>query len=181
MNNYYRSASVFACAALGGLAWLAGASVAAAANAGPRILGLSDMMKLSEQTEDQLEAARDATRKYKDINVALAEGFFQASPDVPGEGFHYLNPARVDCKFDPAHPEVLLYAFLPGQTQLKLVAVEWLMPFDCMPKDGPPPEGFAGNLDVWGNDEPVPFWTLNAWLYYRNPNGFFTLENPRVP
>lgn len=78
-------------------------------------------------------------------------------------------------------PEVLLYAFLPGQTQLKLVAVEWLMPFDCMPKDGPPPEGFAGNLDVWGNDEPVPFWTLNAWLYYRNPNGFFTLENPRVP
>jgi hypothetical protein len=55
------------------------------------------------------------------------------------------------------------------------------MPFDCMPKDGPPPKGFAGNLDVWGNDEPVPFWTLNAWLYFRNPNGLFTLENPRIP
>ncbi|MGB8693530.1 MAG: hypothetical protein WCD08_08480 [Steroidobacteraceae bacterium] len=181
MKNFSRSAPVFACAALGGLACLAGASVAAAAGTGPRILGLSDMMKLSDKTEDQLEAAKEATRKYKDINVALAEGFFQATPSVPGEGFHYLNPARVDCKFDPAHPEVLLYAFLPGQTQLKLVAVEWLMPFDCMPKDGPPPEGFAGNLDVWGNDEPVPFWTLNAWLYFRNPNGLFTLENPRIP
>jgi hypothetical protein len=172
---------MIACAALGSFAWLAGTSVAVASDGGPRILGLSDMTKLAEQTEEQLEAAREATRKYRDINVALAEGFFQASPDVPGEGFHYLDPKRADCRFDPARPEVLLYAFLPGQTQLKLVAVEYLMPFACMPKDGPPPAGFAGNLDLWGNDEPVPFWTLNAWFYFRNPNGFFTLENPRVP
>ena len=181
MKNSIRPASLFACVALGGIACLAGAGVAAAANTGPRILGLSDMMKLSDKTEDQLEAAKEATRKYKDINVALAEGFFQGSPDVPGEGFHYLNPARLDCKFDPAHPEILLYAFLPGQTQLKLVALEYAIPFACMPANGPPPEGFAGNLDVWHNDEPVPFWTVNAWLYFRNPNGLFTLENPLVP
>ena len=97
------------------------------------------------------------------------------------EGFHYLNPARVSCNFDPAHPAVLLYAFLPGQTQLRLVALEYLIPFACMPANGPPPEGFAGNLDVWSNDEPVPFWTVNAWLYFKNPDGLMTSLNPRVP
>jgi hypothetical protein len=130
---------MIACAALGGLAWLAGAS------------------------------------------VALAEGFFQGSPDVPGEGFHYLNPARLDCNFDAAHPEVLLYAFLSGHTQLELVAVEYAIPRACMPADGSAPAGFAGDLDVWHNGEPVPFWRVNAWLYFKNPDGLFTLENPLVP
>ena len=181
MMNSYRSAPVFACAALGGLALLAGASVATADDASPRILSRSDMLTLTQPTEDQLEAAKAATLKYRDVNVALAEGFFQGSPDVPGEGFHYLNPARLDCNFDPANPEVLLYAFLPGRTQLKLVAVEYLIPFACMPANGPPPDGFAGNLDVWSNDEPVPFWTVNAWLYFKNPDGLMTSLNPLVP
>ena len=183
MKKFYLSAPMIACAALGSLACLAAASVATANDESRRILSFSDMLKLTQQTEDQLEAAREATRKYKDINVAVADGFFAGSPDVPGEGFHYLNPARVSCNFDPAHPAVLLYALLPGQTQLRLVALEYLIPFACTPegKNGPPPEGFAGGLDVWGNDEPVPFWNLNAWLYFKNPNGLFTSLNPRVP
>ncbi len=113
--------------------------------------------------------------------MALAEGFFQGSPDVPGEGFHYLNPARLDCNFDAANPEIPLYALLPGHTQLKLVSVEYAIPYACMPADGPAPAGFAGDLDVWHNDEPVPFWTVNVWLYFKNPDGLFTLENPLVP
>jgi len=181
MKNFSRSARIVAWAALGGLAWLAGASTAAAEEDHPRILSYSDMVKLTDHTEDQLEAAKAATRKYRDINVALADGFIQGGSDVPGEGFHYVNPARLDCNFDPAKPEILLYAFLPGQTQLRLVAVEYAIPFACMPANGPPPGGFAGNLDVWHNDEPVPFWTVNAWLYLKNPNGLFTLENPLVP
>jgi hypothetical protein len=181
MKNSLRSAPIIACAALGGLAWLAAASVAAAEDEGQRILSLSDMRKLSQPTEDQLEAAKEATRKYQDVNVALADGFIPGGPDVPGEGFHYLNPKRLDCNFDPAKPEILLYAFLPGETQLRLVSLEYAIPFACMPANGPPPEGFAGNLDVWSNDEPVPLWTVNAWLYLKNPNGLFTQLNPRVP
>jgi hypothetical protein len=181
MKNFCRSAPMFACAALGGLAWLATASVASAEDNDARILSFSDIVKLSQPTEDQLEAAKEANRKYRDINVAVADGFIQGSPNVPGEGFHYLNPARLSCNFDPAHPAVLLYAFLPGHTQLKLLAVEYLIPFACMPANGPPPEGFAGSLDVWSNDEPVPFWTVNAWLYFRNPAGLMTQLNPLVP
>jgi hypothetical protein len=180
MKNSIRSASTIACAALGGLALLAGGS-AAYADDGGRILSYSDMVKLTQPTEDQLETAKAANAKYRDINVALADGFFQGSPDVPGEGFHYLNPARLSCNFDPAKPAVLLYAFMPGQTQLKLVALEWLVPFACMPAAGPAPEGFAGNLDVWSNDEPVPFWTVNAWLFLKNPAGLMTQLNPLVP
>ena len=181
MKNSHLSASMVACAALGVIAGLAAASGAIAADAGPRILSYADMLKLTQRTEDKLEAARDTNRKYKDVNVALAEGFVQGSPDVPGEGFHYLNPKRLGCKFDPAHPAILLYALLPGQTQLQLVALEWAIPYACMPANGPPPTGFAGGLDVWHNDEPVPFWTVNAWLYLKNPAGLFTLENPLVP
>jgi len=84
----HRSALLSACAALGSMACLAGASAAATPDAGARILSYSDMVKLTQRTEDQLEAARAATRKYRDVNVALAEGFVQGSPDVPGEGFH---------------------------------------------------------------------------------------------
>ena len=183
MKNFCRTAPMIACAALGGLACLAAASVAAADDDSRRILSFSDMLKLTQPTEDQLEAAKEATRKYKDINVALADGFAPVGTDVPGEGFHYLNPARLSCNFDPAHPAVLLYALLPDQTQLRLVALEYLIPFACTPegKNGPPPEGFAGGLDVWGNDEPVPFWNLNVWLYLRNPDGLFAGLNPRVP
>jgi len=76
---------MIACAALGSLAWLVGASVAVADDAPARILSYSDMVKLTQQTEDQLEAAKAATWKYKDINVALAEGFFQA-PDLLAYG-----------------------------------------------------------------------------------------------
>jgi len=181
MKNSHRPAPMIACAALGGLAWLAGASVATADDAAPRILSRADMVTLTQLTENQLEAAKAANLKYRDVNVALADGFFPGSPDVPGEGIHYLNPARLSCNFDPANPAVLLYAFLPGHTQLRLVALEWLIPFACMPASGPPPEGFAGNLDVWSNDEPVPFWTTNAWLYFRNPAGLMTQLNPLVP
>lgn len=180
MKKIHRFAPVFASAALTGLACLAVSGVAAAQDGEMRILSYSDMLKLSQPTEDQLEIAKAANRKYQDLNVAVADGFFQATPDVPGEGFHYLKPALVSCNFDPAHPAVLLYASLPGHSQLRLVALEWLIPFACMPANGPAPEGFAGNLDVWSNDEPVPFWTVNAWLYFRNPNGLFTQLNPLV-
>jgi hypothetical protein len=184
MKNFPRSAPTVASTVLLGAAWLTSASIAAGANGaytGERILSYADMVKLSEPTEKQLEAAKAATEKYRDINVALADGFVQGSPDVPGEGFHYLNPKRLDCNFDPAQPEILLYALLPGKTQMRLVAVEYAIPFACMPASGPPPKGFAGNLDVWHKDEPVPFWTQNAWLYFKNPDGLFTLENPLIP
>jgi len=183
MKNFSKSATTVAGAILLGATCLTAAGLASAADAAAtqRILSYSDMVKLTARTEAQLEAAKAATEKYRDINVAVAEGFVQGSPDVPGEGFHYLNPNRLDCKFEPGKPEILLYAILPGHTKPQLVSLEYAIPSACLPADCPPPKGFAGGLDVWHNDEPVPFWTVNAWLYLKNPDGLFTLENPNVP
>ncbi len=52
MKNSNRSAHTIACAALGGLALLAGTGVAVADAVSPRILSYSDMVKLSQPTED---------------------------------------------------------------------------------------------------------------------------------
>ena len=65
MKNSYRPAPMIACTALGSLAWLAGASVAATPNAGARILSFSDMVTLTQRTEDQLEAARATNRSWR--------------------------------------------------------------------------------------------------------------------
>lgn len=49
-----------------------------------------------------------------------------------------------------------------------------------MPADGPAPEGFAWSLDSRSNDEPVPFRTMIAWLYFKNPDGLLTAMNPLI-
>jgi hypothetical protein len=132
-----------------------------------------------DSTQAQLKEAKHATEKFRDVAVAVADGYVPG-PYVSGEGFHYLNQKLLDCTFDPKHPEVLLYAFLPGETELRLVALEYAIPVPCQPP-GVPPEGFFGDADVWNTDEGEPLWLVTVWLYHRNPHGVFTQLNPRVP
>jgi hypothetical protein len=132
--------------------------------------------KLSPLTLRELARARRATAKYHDIANAEADGYVNGNFHTPGEGHHWINPLLVDDHFDPAQPEVLLYASRPDQNGLTLVAVEYLSP-DTFPV----PEGFTGDDDVWQLEEPFPLWVLNAWIWRHNPNGVFTFLNPRVP
>ena len=67
--------------------------------------------------------------------------------------------------FDPAHPEILLYAPVPGETRLQLVAVEYLVPLS-----EPQPVGFAGTADKWRQDvEEFGLWELTVWIWEHNP------------
>ena len=119
MKNVQRTCAAAACSVLLGSAFIAATSTMAAADErGERFLGQSEIRQLIDPTEDQLERAKEATEKYRDINVAIAEGFIQGGPDVPGEGFHYLNPALLSCTFNSDKPAILLYAFRPGKTEL---------------------------------------------------------------
>jgi hypothetical protein len=131
---------------------------------------------LSPLTLRELAQARRATAKYHDIANAEADGYVNGNLYTPGEGYHYINPLLVDGIFSTEQPEVLLYASRPGETRLKLVAVEYLSP-DTFPV----PEGFTGDDDVWEREEPFPIFVLNAWIWRHNPNGIFTFLNPRVP
>ncbi len=100
------------------------------------IVGLAMFLPLSASADEtsELEAIREATEKYKDVNIALAAGFLPAPPvecvaaadlGLPPElgavGIHYINPAmlkitatepRVDgmsTHTDFLNPAILLY------------------------------------------------------------------------
>jgi hypothetical protein len=65
-----------------------------------------------KRAEDILEALRPAIAKYKDYNVALAEGFKIFHPEIPQEHYHFTNYAyafEAQFKFDPTKPTSLLY------------------------------------------------------------------------
>jgi hypothetical protein len=128
-------------------------------------------------TNQEVAAARSATAKYHDLAQAEADGYVNINLYEPGEGFHWVNPALIDGTFDPTKPEVLLYAPVPGESHLKLVAVEYLVPLQ-----EPRPAGFTGPADVWREDvEEFGLWELTVWIWEHNPHGLFTYLNPRVP
>jgi hypothetical protein len=125
--------------------------------------------------KEQLAAARRATAKYRDVDVAVRDGYEDINVNVPRMGKHYLKSDLMDDTFDPAKPEILVYA--PGKDErLQLVAVEYAQPLTQTP-----PEGFTGNDDKWFPNPKYNLWTLHAWVWLDNPAGMFEQFNPRVP
>jgi hypothetical protein len=134
---------------------------------------------LSAATNQQLALARRGTARYHDIAQAEADGYVNINVYESGEGLHYVNFALVDGTFDPEHPEVLLYAPVPNENRMELVAVEYVVPLTL---SSGAPAGFTGDADVWReNSEGLGLWELNAWIWLHNSNGIFAFHNPRVP
>ena len=79
-----------------------------------------------------VEKVRHATARYKDIHVALGEGWVQATPCVSGPddgamGVHFLKPDRLhDGVLKADEPEMLIYEPGSGKT-LRLVGVKYLV------------------------------------------------------
>jgi hypothetical protein len=95
-------------------------------------------------------------------------------------GYHYFNKQLIDdLVVDPLKPEGLVYA--PGTNgQLKLVAVEYVVPG---PNSNPP--GVSDPPSVFGMPmvilvPAVGFYTLHAWVWGHNPSGMFAHWNPKV-
>ncbi len=133
---------------------------------------------LSADTLAELARARNATAKYHDVAVAVADGYVQKVYGS-GEGYHFVNAGLMDCTFDLEHPEVLLYT--PSGEGLRLVGVEYSVPNTCT---ATAPEGFTGDADEWEgpNAEGRPMWALIAWLWLGNPNGVFAEPpHPQIP
>ena len=134
--------------------------------------------QLSAVTLQELAAARNATAKYHDVAVAIADGYVQKGYG-PGEGYHFVNASLMDCTFDLEHPEVLLY--VPSGEGLRLVGVEYSVPNRCT---ATAPEGFTGDADEWEgpNAEGRSMWALVAWLWLGDPNGVFAEPpHPQIP
>lgn len=138
----------------------------------------------SEWTRSPLVAkVRAATKRYKDINVALAEGWVPATPCVSGPnegamGVHFVLPERVgDGALNADQPEALIYEPLPGG-QLRLVGVEFIVIAEQWntqhPDAQPALEGHLLNLVGEPNRYRLPaFYELHVWAWERNPDGAF--------
>lgn len=129
---------------------------------------------ISPRTLGELQQARTATMKYRDINVAIAEGYVNINVDVPGMGHHYMNFLLVDGTFDPRYPEILVY-----DSDDQLVALEYAVAKDAG-YSVTPPEGFTGSMDEWNPNTVPELWLLHAWVWKYNINGVFAPFNPDV-
>lgn len=129
---------------------------------------------LSAQTAWELQQARAATARYRNIENAIKDGYSNIMVDVENMGHHYMKTAIVDAAFDIRHPEILVYNRNNDGSQ-ELVAVEYAVPLT-----NPMPEGFTGSADVWKDDSGFPFWLVHAWVWHYNPDGVFNWTNPDV-
>jgi hypothetical protein len=152
--------------------------VSTAVRAGSASTNAASDESLSAATLEELARARNATAKYHDVAEALADGYVQRGYGS-GEGFHFVKASLMDCTFDVAHPEALLY--MPSGEGLRLVGAEYSVPNTCT---ATAPEGFTGDADEWEgpNAEGRPVWALIAWLWLANPNGVFAEPpHPQIP
>jgi hypothetical protein len=160
------------------LATLAGVAYAATGTTDPAVLR-------------QIAQVRQATAKYQNVNVALADGFIRTpecveSPDG-GMGIHFINPARL---MDPTEnilePEVLLY--VETASGMKLIGVEYFYgigaPDTPVPNPAPPSpilfgRPFDGPMEQHEPGQP-PHYDLHVWVWQANPSGIFAPFNPNV-
>lgn len=138
---------------------------------------------LDADLRQQIAALRRMTAPFHRIEVAMAAGWDTpltpclADPTEGAMGIHYGNvPFLIDPVPALLEPETLLYE--PRKNgDMRLVGVEYVIPFDLVPETADPPEllgqEFHPNTDagVWG---------LHVWLWRHNPEGIFADWNAKV-
>jgi len=131
---------------------------------------------LSSQTLWELQQARAATARYRNIANAIKDGYADIAVVVPNMGHHYLKAALLDGEFDIRKPEILVYN-RNEEGAFELVAVEYAIPLQLSAEA---PAGFTGTADVWDRNTGFGLWLLHAWVWSYNPQGVFNPTNPLV-
>ena len=145
--------------------------------------------------QDELAAVRQITARFHSVETALAAGYELgylradgvriiagciAHPSAGAMGYHYFNKALIDdLVIDVLKPEGLVYASRPNG-ELKLVAVEYVVPGPASNPQGPAvaPTPFGMGMHILVPQ--VGFHTLHAWIWSHNPAGMFAHWNPEV-
>lgn len=167
-------------------------------------MGMS--MPASRNTPDlpaaQLAKARLAPANYAtDLDAAKADGYRPLTQQIPGMGYHFINPTISG--FDVRKPPILVYEKHGSRWQLG--ALEWVFPQTpatpplkgaiygafpaaCHFDDGTfavtaSQDGCAVKSPTSGS--PFNFWhpdlvTMHVWIWYPNPDGMYASMNPLV-
>ena len=161
------------------------------------------------ETERMLATAKAETEKYKDVDLARADGYRQVMGALYGTGAHFVNQQYLDeGGFDLSHPEVLLYDHADDGS-LELVGVAYMLPRQS---DDESPPTYFGPLAEWHDHDfhrpclttrtwghPVTihstetdcraagnvfispkFWMLHVWLFRASPGGIFSHDNSTI-
>lgn len=133
-----------------------------------------------EQVHRLAATLRRVTARYHDIDAAthdhfvLLHGCETRLGDEP-VGTVYVNLDRLtDGVINPELPDALIYE--PSEKGLKLVGVEFAVPFTLWPQPEPPQ--LLGT--TFQREDEFGVFALHAWVWRRNPNGIFAETNPRV-
>jgi hypothetical protein len=145
--------------------------------------------------QDELAVVRQVTAQFHDIEGARAAGYELgyvngagdriitgciAHPTAGVMGYHYFNNVLIDdLVADPEKPEGLVYTSGP-EGQLKLVAVEYVVPG---PNSNPP--GVSEPPTILGIKmhilvPAVGFYIQHFWVWSNNPAGMFVDWNPKL-
>jgi hypothetical protein len=151
-----------------------------AANFQPRGL---ESQSLGADVNSQLAALRRVTASFHDFEKGKDAGWStQITPCMTdpggagGMGFHYGKTSLIDGTASVETPQLLLYE--PEKNgRLRLVAVEYIIPYSFHARSAAPPVLFGQpfqQVDVF------QLWGLHAWVWRDNPSGIFASWNPRV-
>ena len=160
-----------------------------------------------QRTAELLAAARQATGKYQDVQVAEAAGYRATGPNVPGMGTHYVRHGDRP-RFSITDPPILLYerdATMPSGLRLVGVSYLFIAPSDADGQPANPP--FPKALATWhkhnnicvlpdnsasatlteaqcrargGRFTAETSWLVHAWIWKDSPAGVFSPMNPLV-
>ncbi|MEJ2678281.1 MAG: hypothetical protein P8174_04290 [Gemmatimonadota bacterium] len=138
----------------------------------------------SAAVDRDLAALRQATARFHDFQAAKDAGWnvevTNCMDDLPAGamGYHYGNPTYIDDPTpDVRKPELLIYE--PEKNgRMRLVAVEYIIPYTLVSADTEPAPSLFG-LSFHHNDA-FGIWALHAWVWKENPSGMFADWNPKV-
>lgn len=144
------------------------------------------------RSQSDLGTVRAATAQFHRVEVAEQAGHQLgyvapfvldhciAHPTAGAMGYHWFDHDGIhDIGIDPLAPEGLVYE--PGPNgQLKLVAVEWIVPAKAWHDAGnvEPPSVLGHEMHVL--NEALGWYILHAWVWKHNPAGMFEDWNPEV-
>ena len=141
----------------------------------------SQNVAVSGEVQREIARLRDLTAPFHQFETAVAAGWGAqitscfSDPTRGGMGYHYGNIALIDGTVDALAPELLLYE--PQKNgRLRLVAVEYIVPFSSWTSSQPPrlfDQSFHRN-------EAFGLWVLHVWHFRNNPSGMFADWNPNV-
>jgi hypothetical protein len=136
-----------------------------------------------------VKVVRDATRRYRDVTLAEAEGYqlhfgCVSAPDEGAMGLHFVNMSLVgDGTLEAERPEIVIYEPRPNG-RARLIGADYLVLADAWHANNEAPPQLMGqllHLFPSPNRFGLPaFYTLHVWAWKDNPYGTFVNWHPEV-